>query len=169
MIMEIKQFKSHQPALSIALSLGLVLLPATSSKAQTTFEKTTVESRLEINFETSDENGESQPEETVGAGSRNGKQCGSETDRKPLTLLVPATTTPLTMTSHPTFLVYFPKTVATEAEFSLRDDQGNGVYQTTFVLNDPAGIMPIQLPDTAPPLEIGQNYQWSIALRRRSR
>lgn len=84
-IVGIKQFKSYQSALSIALSLGLFLLPATSSAAQARNITASVESRLVMNFEPSDENGDSQPEETLGAGSRNSnsRQCGSQADIQP--------------------------------------------------------------------------------------
>ena len=47
---------------------------------------------------------------------------------------------------------------------SLRDQQGNGVYQMSFDLSETPGIISIQLPETSPDLEIGQNYQWSIAM-----
>jgi hypothetical protein len=62
------------------------------------------------------------------------------------------------------FFVYFPKTVATQAELSLRDEQGNGIYQTMFDLGETPGIQGIQLPITAPALEVGRRYQWSIAM-----
>ncbi|KOR36649.1 hypothetical protein AM228_11825 [Planktothricoides sp. SR001] len=119
--------------------------------------------RIQINFETKEPD-EGEPEQTVGAGSRNAEKCTDPQDYKALTLLVPANTVALTVAERPMFFVYFPKTVATQAELSLRDEQGNGIYQTIFDLGETPGIQGIQLPITAPALEVGRRYQWSIAM-----
>lgn len=50
------------------------------------------------------------------------------------------------------------------AEFSLFDKNNNGIYQTTFALKGTPGIINFSLPLTAPPLEIGKDYQWSFAM-----
>jgi hypothetical protein len=157
--------------LPIALSLGLIILSGLPTQAQEKSGKTatassdlkSLESQIEINFETK-EPGEGEPEQTVGAGSRNAQECTDPENNQPLTLLVPPHQVALTVAERPVFLVYFPKTVAKQAELSLRDEQGNGIYQTTFNLSDTPGILNIQLPATAPALEIGQKYQWSIAM-----
>lgn len=165
-----KQLISYITSLSLALSLGVIILSALPIQAQVRAEKTTpvrrqseLPSRLEINFETK-EPGEGQPEQTVGAGSRNAQTCNPGENSPALTLLVPANQLGLTVAQRPRFLVYFPKTIAKQAELSIRDEQGNGIYQTTFNLSATPGIMSIQLPSTAPALEIGQKYQWSIAM-----
>lgn len=166
-----KQLISYISMLPIALSLGLIILSALPTQAQVRSEKTTtvssdlkpLESQLEINFETK-EPGEGEPEQTVGAGSRNAQECTDPENNQPLTLLVPPNKVALTVAERPIFLVYFPKTVAKQAELSLRDEQGKGIYQATFNLSDTPGILNIQLPETAPALEIGQKYQWSIAM-----
>jgi Domain of Unknown Function (DUF928) len=166
-----KQLISYISMLPIALSLGLIILSGLPTQAQVKSGKTTtassdlksLESQIEINFETK-EPGEGEPEQTVGAGSRSTQECTDPQNSQPLTLLVPPSTVPLTVAQRPVFLVYFPKTVAKQAELSLRDEQGNGIYQTTFNLSDTPGILNIQLPATAPALEIGQKYQWSIAM-----
>lgn len=170
--MDTKQLRSSYVMTILALFLGLVMVPAIPTEAQVTSEKTTtvsrnnesLESRLQINFETP-EGQEGQPKQgTVGAGTRDAGQCSAQADSKPMTLLVPANGVALTVAERPTFFVYFPKTVAQQAELSLRDEHGNGVYQTTFDLSSTPRIMSIQLPETSPELEIGQNYQWSIAV-----
>lgn len=166
-----KQLISYISMLPIALSLGLIILSGLPTQAQVKSGKTTtassdlksLESQIEINFETK-EPGEGEPEQTVGAGSRSTQGCTDPENNQPLTLLVPPNNVALTVAQRPIFLVYFPKTVAKEAELSLRDEQGNGIYQTTFNLSDTPGILKIQLPATAPALEIGQKYQWSIAM-----
>lgn len=169
-MMGTKQLISYISMLPLALSLGLIILSALPTQAQMRAEKTTTVSRqselplrLEINFETK-EPGEGEPEQTVGAGSRSIQECTAPENNQPLTLLVPANQVGLTVAQRPKFLVYFPKTIAKQAELSIRDEQGNGIYQTTFNLSATPGIMSIQLPPTAPALEVGQKYQWSIAM-----
>lgn len=169
-MMGTKQLISYIPMLPLALSLGLIILSVLPTQAQVRAEKTTTVSRqselplrLEINFETK-EPGEGEPEQTVGAGSRSAQICNPGENNQPLTLLVPANQVGLTVAQRPEFLVYFPKTIAKQAELSIRDEQGNGIYQTTFNLSATPGIMSIQLPPTAPALEVGQKYQWSIAM-----
>ncbi len=166
-----KQLTSYISMLPIALSLGLIILSALPTQAQVKSEKMTtasrdiksLESQLEFNFKTK-EPGEGEPEQTVGAGSRSSQGCTAPQNSQPLTLLVPPHQVALTVAERPIFLVYFPKTLAKQAELSLRDEQGNGIYQTTFNLSDTPGILSIPLPATAPALEIGQKYQWSIAM-----
>lgn len=169
-MMGTKQLIFYIPMLPLALSLGLIILSVLPTQAQVRAEKTTTVSRqselplrLEINFETK-EPGEGEPEQTVGAGSRSAQICNPGENNQPLTLLVPANQVGLTVAQRPEFLVYFPKTIAKQAELSIRDEQGNGIYQTTFNLSATPGIMSIQLPPTAPALEVGQKYQWSIAM-----
>ena len=165
--------RTYRSALSIALSLGLAMLPAISTQAQVASEKTTrapgdresLEALLDISFETEDPD-EGKPESgTVGAGSRDAGKCGSdEAENQPLTLLVPANAVALTVAERPTLLVYVPETMAEAAELSLRDEQGNGIYQTTIAWAETPGIMRIQMPASAPSLEVGQTYQWSVAM-----
>lgn len=72
-----KQLRSHIFVLSIALSLAWVILPAVPTQAEVTWKKIatvpsnseSLESLLQVNFETPDTEDE-QPKETVGAGSR---------------------------------------------------------------------------------------------------
>jgi Domain of Unknown Function (DUF928) len=82
-----------------------------------------------------------------------------------MTALLPASNTGLTLEAHPTLFVYIPATQkATQLYFALRDEAGKGLYQTWIPLSQTAGIVSINLPDSAPALEVGQTYHWSVGL-----
>jgi hypothetical protein len=48
--------------------------------------------------------------------------------------------------------------------FSLKDEAGKSHYQTTLPTSGRAGVVAIKLPDQAPTLTLGKNYQWFLAL-----
>jgi hypothetical protein len=81
-----------------------------------------------------------------------------------LTALSPLTKPGLTLTDRPTFLVYVPKTSAKNAEFSLRNRMGQGVYRTMIALTTPPTLISVTLPAQVPPLEVGKPYTWSFAI-----
>jgi hypothetical protein len=56
------------------------------------------------------------------------------------------------------------QTTARIIYFSLQDEQGNLLHQATFPLSKTPGIVAMQLPKTASPLQPGQTYLWSFAL-----
>ena len=70
-----------------------------------------------------------------------------------------------TVSERPMFLVYLPASNAAEAVFSLKDAAGNLQYQMTVPVAGAVGVVPIQLPEDAPALEIGEDYQWLVALK----
>jgi hypothetical protein len=108
------------------------------------------------------------PDSSAPGGRRAPTACpqdaGSATAGLPLTAFSPTTKPGLTVAERPTFLVYVPKTSAENAEFSLRSRDGRGVYRTTVALTNTPDIMSITLPAQAPPLEVGKQYTWSLAV-----
>ncbi|OKH37346.1 hypothetical protein NIES2119_13945 [[Phormidium ambiguum] IAM M-71] len=96
------------------------------------------------------------PGDTADAGSRG--SCD-------FLAIVPAHQYGLTAAEHPTLWFYLksqpslPKSVHLE----LQNEQNNIVYQTTFELNQTARIIDFRLPQTAPPLVIGQKYKWILS------
>lgn len=120
-----------------------------------------------------------QPKTTEGAASRRNRQCASDTlagqaqvemmsDRSQstaskLTALVPEGNSGLTTAAHPTFWVYLPQTTAQQAILSIREDL-NPHWQQSIRLTGQAGVMGIKLPQEAPALETGKDYQWAIIL-----
>jgi len=105
------------------------------------------------------------PQQTRGGASR-GEVCGQpQADTaSQLVALTPPSGYGLTLKAHPTFFVYIPPTSTKEAFFSLRDESGQVAYQATLPIAAAGGVMRIDVPDTAPALEVGKSYQWGIAL-----
>lgn len=103
---------------------------------------------------------------TAGGGSRPaGGACLSHPSAKSssLTALVPGRHLGLTQSDRPNFLAYIPQTTAQTAEFSLFDEQMNGIYQMSVPVSK-AGLVSIRLSDTAPPLAKDKPYYWTVAL-----
>ncbi|HEY9606058.1 MAG TPA: DUF928 domain-containing protein [Allocoleopsis sp.] len=71
-----------------------------------------------------------------------------------------------TISSHPTLFVNIPAEVsATKAELLVQNEAGDReIYDTTFQLTGKPGIVGIRIPNTAPPLEVGQKYQWQFSV-----
>lgn len=154
--------------LSLALSLGVVVSsPFSEVKAQNSPWQTdsdSIKGRLRVAFEPPP--GQDAPKNTAGGGTRGGS-CSTDTatgSNPPLTLLLPATKTGLTLKEHPTFMVYVPPTEATEAEFTIRDVEEKYAYRTEVALNNAGGVVSIELPKDLPPLEVGKDYMWSVAI-----
>ncbi|MEQ9235474.1 DUF928 domain-containing protein [Coleofasciculus sp. E2-BRE-01] len=131
---------------------------------------------LEIGFKSPRTEGE--PQESGTLGTRGG--CGSEEFLSPsLTPLTPNTVQgltenqdtvdehpTLTVSDHPSFFVYVPKTSATTGEFILTNQQGTEeIYYTSVALPETPGIIRVKLPTNLDPLEVNQLYQWSFSLK----
>lgn len=71
-----------------------------------------------------------------------------------------------TVSAHPTLFVNIPAEVsATTAELLVQNEAGDReIYDTTFKLTGKPGIVGIRIPNTAPPLEVGQKYQWQFSV-----
>ena len=108
------------------------------------------------------------PGGTVSGGRREPIACPQDTGmprtNSGLIAFSPATKPGTTLVERPSFLVYVPKTSAKTAEFSLRDENGRGVYRTTLNLTNTSGIIRLSLPAQAPPLNVGEQYTWSFAI-----
>lgn len=103
---------------------------------------------------------------TAGGGSRPiGTPCLSNPSATSdaLTALSAGSHLGLTQAERPNFLVYLPQTTAKMAEFSLFDEQMNGIYQMSIPVTQ-AGWVSIRLPDTAPALTKDKPYYWTFAL-----
>ncbi len=104
---------------------------------------------------------------TAGGGSRPvGTACLSNPSAKSnsLTALSPGRHLGLTQSDRPNFIVYVPQTTAQMAEFSLFDEQMNGIYQFSVPVSQQAGLASVRLPDTALPLAKDKPYYWTFAL-----
>lgn len=110
---------------------------------------------------------------TPGRREGGGTRDGICTIGKPATLIAvnPETNFGLTTAEYPRFFWFQPRTRAQYAEFSLyqgdeKTPDRTLVYKTTFKTADQAGIASVALPKSAgiPPLQLGQDYHWSVTL-----
>ena len=110
------------------------------------------------------------PPTNPGSSSAGGRRDSSACPQDPiaasplLTALSPTTTPGLTLEEHPTFLVYVPGTRAKNAEFSLRDREGRGIYRITVALTHTPNLISVSLPAQAAALEVGKPYTWAFAV-----
>ncbi|WP_103668506.1 DUF928 domain-containing protein [Pseudanabaena sp. BC1403] len=109
----------------------------------------------------------SAPIDAVGGSSRTNAYGSYLSGDRPVFMaaLLPQTFYGTTLSAHPTVLVYLPASSAQEAVFSLKDESKQMVYQMTVPVSGKEGIVSIQLPENAPALEVGKNYQWFFALK----
>ncbi|PAX52904.1 DUF928 domain-containing protein [Brunnivagina elsteri] len=70
-----------------------------------------------------------------------------------------------TLSERPTVMVYLPTSEAKEAVFSIKDKAGNMHHQMTIPVAGKVGVIAVKLPSNAPALEVGENYQWFLALK----
>ncbi len=96
-----------------------------------------------------------------GAGSRDGYCSSNET----LIALMPGTNFGLTVAERPIFWFYVPyESNRLEAEFWLKDREGNKVYQQIVAIKNTPGIVKVRLPETVSSLEIEQLYSWRLSV-----
>ena len=113
---------------------------------------------------------ESQPEETEGAASRQGRVCSQEVTSSSdetlnnLTAIVPTSNYGLTVAERPSFWVYLPETSATQLILTLKKPGRNPHWQQAVNLPEQSGIVGIKLSDEAPALEMNEEYQWAVIL-----
>ena len=71
-----------------------------------------------------------------------------------------------TVSEYPVFFFYLPQTEAPEAEFVLKDENGNQIYQTILKINNSSGVIGVSIPanKNVSPLQVDKNYRWSVAL-----
>ncbi|NER00318.1 MAG: DUF928 domain-containing protein [Cyanothece sp. SIO2G6] len=101
------------------------------------------------------------PASTGGTGSRGG--CLHIPDRPPLAALVGQPHLMLTTSDRPVFWIYVPYTAAEAPSGIFSLQQGDdAVYEATFSLSSTPGVLGIRLPESAPPLAVGEEYDWFI-------
>ncbi|NJL19852.1 MAG: DUF928 domain-containing protein [Leptolyngbyaceae cyanobacterium SM1_3_5] len=71
----------------------------------------------------------------------------------------------LTASEHPTIWVYLPSALtATAIEFVLQDATDQEVYRTQFTADTQPGLIRLAVPETAPAIEPGIPYFWTLAI-----
>ena len=105
------------------------------------------------------------PRNSVGGGTRTSSQCFDETQSTiPFSALLPSSASGLTAESHPAILAYIPETSAQNVFFSWRSENDRDHYQAILPIENEGAIVSLDLPETAPALEVGKNYQWALGI-----
>ena len=161
------QFPKYKSFLGF-FALGILILPIWQIQAiaQSDSPTSTIPSRSTQFKVTFNPPAEDMPRRTTGGASRTINQCVSQLEDGDVSFsaLLPASTQGLTAASHPTILAYLPETDAQKVFFSWRDENDQDHYQTILPITNRSGIISLNLPENAPPLEVGKNYQWAIAI-----
>ena len=132
--------------------------------SQTSSQATSIKLSRSITFVPQ---GNPRPKKSTGAGTRGFGQCPqdqSQADYQKMHLLVPPTEDVFTISSHPTLLARLPETSAKSVVFSvIRESDGEQIYETTIPVEQP-GILALSMPSSAPPLELSEEYMWSVTM-----
>lgn len=100
----------------------------------------------------------------TGGAARGGCRADS-TARVNVVALMPNTKIGLTVAPKPTFLFRVSKTSVEEAQFNLFNETGEEmIYSKTFPLTNTGNVISFTLPDDAPALEVGKEYQWEVVV-----
>lgn len=149
-------------------ALGVSILPIWQIQAiaQSDSDLSTMPTQSTQFKVTFDPPAEDMPKRTTGGASRTISQCVNQLEYGdiPFSALLPASTQGLTAASHPTILAYLPETDAQKVFFSWREENNQDHYQAILPIANRGGIISLNLPENAPPLEVGKNYQWAIAI-----
>ncbi|MEW6498007.1 MAG: DUF928 domain-containing protein [Cyanobacteriota bacterium] len=157
--------------LAVALTLGLAV--NLSAQVPSQLYRSSLSNQLPNQWEFRAPRGPGAPvPDNRQGGATRGGECIE--DKTELTALVPASGIGLTANEYPTVYWYMPKSSASELEFVLRDATDREIYSMKYalaksppgVVTGTPGIMSLSVPALAgfSPLEIGQEYQWSLAL-----
>ncbi|MDJ0517494.1 MAG: DUF928 domain-containing protein [Trichodesmium sp. MO_231.B1] len=131
------------------------------SKTSDTREKTGVKEPDKVAQK--DRGGNPSAGNSTGGGTRGarGGKCNPN-DQKPFLVIIPAELETVgTLTSHPTFWLYIPR--SSSINFVLRDKIERGdkiIYETKFNVESEPGFISWKLPSSAPPLE--GSYGWEF-------
>ncbi|GAB4290405.1 MAG: DUF928 domain-containing protein [Oscillatoriaceae cyanobacterium] len=152
----------HPILITIALSAGLVAIPASLSRAQNGADAP-ARSEIKAGWNSFEPPETGAPGRRVGGGTRS--ICPAEA--RGLTALVPQTNMGRTMSAHPTVILYVPA-LPTEmtVEFTVTavsDDNYTPMSQQSFQTVGGSTIA-LPLPETETSLDVGQLYYWDFSI-----
>jgi len=108
--------------------------------------------------------GANAPTSATGGASRDSGSCLTGTQASNFVPVLPQSNIGLTVKERPTFFVNLPQNSAKGILLSVQDEDRTYYYKTTVNSPKKAGVFAITLPEDAPALEVGKNYQWHVVL-----
>ncbi|MDY7013469.1 MAG: DUF928 domain-containing protein [Cyanobacteriota bacterium] len=161
--MKITDYRKHSRFLwylswGLFLELSLLSLPVLA-QSQWNAKNSIADAAIafEENF---DPPGDGEPQDTVGAGSRDGGRCLP--DEKPMRAIMPDRNYGLTLQERPSIFVDLPETSAREVVLSFKDEAGDEYQRIFLPIPSERGIVSFALARSQTPLSPGKNYQWSL-------
>ncbi|MBD2664324.1 hypothetical protein B6N60_01123 [Richelia sinica FACHB-800] len=152
--------KYIHPIQKIAVTVAPVLVIVAGLPSELLAQSSPME--ISLKFPVVDDRGA--PQRTIGGGTRSPSCLSLEEGKPSLTAVMPTKENAgQTISEHPTFYWYVPKTTAKMGEFVLIDDQGEEIHKANVKLPDIASIVRFSLPNTTS-LKIGKNYQWYFTM-----
>jgi Domain of Unknown Function (DUF928) len=108
---------------------------------------------------------DSMPRLTNGAATRDGSTCLSDSAQvgKLTKPILPQNHFGLTLANRPEFLINKTNSSTKQIFFSLKQENGEQIYQTFLPLPAETGIVGINMPADAPELIANQKYKWTMA------
>lgn len=98
------------------------------------------------------------PGRRVSGGTRSECMAGSD----PIVALSPESNLSTTTSNRPSVYFVIPETeTAYPLEFSVKDSEGNRIYEKTLSTHEDTGLVEIQLPQA---LQTNHNYRWHLAI-----
>ncbi len=159
------------------VSLQGVFIPAWTAqvRAQSANPQKTTRIRKRSNIKFIPRKGQRAPTMTIGGGRRNNGVCEQSAQvsslgirtksiEKTLVPLLPSDKLGLTASSHPSFMVYVPPTSAKALEFTLENEEGEGIYQAELNVENAPEIISFTLPKTEAELEINKDYRFVVSI-----
>ncbi len=101
-----------------------------------------------------------------GGGASRGRCLQNRTGiQEAVTLLTPEGNSGLTALARPSFMAKVDQTSAKQVFFSLKNEDESYFFEMTMSLpSSDSNWVKFQLPENAPPLKIGEQYRWSVAV-----
>lgn len=159
---------------TIVLQGTSIIALTTRVQAQSNTPKKTTPTRKRSRVKFVPPQGQQAPKNAVGGGRRNNGMCEqsgiaslgiqNKTIDKTLVPLLPSSKLGLTASSHPNMMVYVPSTSAKSLEFTIYNEQEEGIYQRQVNLGNTPGIINLSLPTSEPGLEIGKDYRFVVSI-----
>lgn len=109
--------------------------------------------------------GRSMPKDSEGGASRGRCLQNQMGIQEAVTLITPQDNSGLTASARPTFMANIDQASAKQVFFSLKNMDESYFFEMTMSLpSSESKLVKFQLPDTAPPLAVGEQYRWSVAV-----
>lgn len=109
--------------------------------------------------------GRAMPKDSEGGASRGRCLQNRAGIEETVTLLTPQGNSGLTASARPVFLASIDHNSANQVFFSLKNEDESYFFEMTMSLpSRDSNLVKFALPDNAPPLEMGEQYRWSVAV-----